>query len=116
MKKIIKKVLMESLKDKRLQQAYVYFNNYLNMLEEVVDKDGNIYLFDHDSELAKVIIEKYNLRCKFSRFIWVELSKEFSLEDNEIKSLITNWVEDTYKLKDVYTEDMAWWKFPYKKI
>ena len=104
MKKIIKKVLIETLEDKKLQMAYVYLSNYLNSLEEFVDKKNDIiYLHEHGDEYAKVCIDKKYSECLVRWLFWDKFSKEFSLQGSEVELLINIWVENTYKLKGINT-------------
>ena len=103
MKKIIKKVLMENLEDKKLQMAYVYLSNYLNSLEEVIKDNGRIYLRESGDRYGMVLIWKKLSKCWVDRDFWDKFSEEFSLQDNEVQSIITRWVEDTYKLKGIDT-------------
>ena len=39
--------------------------------------------------------------------IWKDLRNTFSLEDDEIQSIISKWVEETYKLRGVTPIDMS---------
>ena len=104
MKKIIKKVIKETLEDKRLQMAYVYFSNYMDSLEEVVVVEyGDIYLRESGDRYAKVWIRDNVLQCWVNYNFWKEFSDKFSLEGHEVESLITYWVEKTYQLKYVIT-------------
>jgi len=103
MKDIIKRVLTETIEDKKLQMAYVYLGNYMNTLEEVVKDNGDILLRDSGDGFFKVLIEKKPSKCWVIYSFWKEFSELFSLQRNEIKSLITIWVENTYQLKDIYT-------------
>ena len=103
MKKIIKKILMETIKDKKLQMAYVYLSNYMNSLEEFVDDTDEIYLYEYGDVFGKFLIDKKRSKCWVSNDLWTEFSDEFSLQDNEVKSIISRCVEDTYKLKGIDT-------------
>ena len=97
-----KKILNETIDDSRLKGAYVWINNYLDSLEEFVHKDtGNIYLREYGDEYFTVsIIKKYD-KCWVDPLFWNKFSKEFSLQGNEVKLLMTIWVEDTYGLKGI---------------
>jgi len=91
--------------DKRLMVASVYLNLYLNSLEEVVNKKtGNIYLHESGDEYPIFLIWKKSSKCWVERSFWDKFSEEFSLQDNEVKLIITRWVENTYKLKGIDTE------------
>jgi len=106
MKKLIKKVLIETLEDKKLQMAYVYLINYLNSLEEFVDDNGNIFFREYGSELNDVLIKKNELKCLVSFSFWKEFSQFFSLKQDEVKSVIIKWVENNYNLKNVYIDQV----------
>ena len=112
MKKIIKKVLMENLEDKKLQMAYVYLSNYLNSLEEVIKDDGRIYLCESGDRYGMVLIDKKSSNCLVNWLFWNNFSEEFYLQDNEVQSIITRWVEDTYKLKGVDTRYKSRYALP----
>ena len=103
MKDIIKRVLTETIEDKKLQMAYVYFSNYMNTLEEVVKDNGDILLRDSGDGFFKVLINKKLSRCFVSVSFWNQFSKKFSLEYNELQSIITRWVKDAYQFKRINT-------------
>ena len=85
--------------NKRLMAASVYLNLYMGMLEEFVDKsDGDIYLHEYGNRYAMFWIRKKFSKCWVDRSFWDKFSEEFSLQENEIQSIITRWVKDTYKL------------------
>ena len=92
--------------DKRLMAASVYINLYLNSLEEVIKDDRRIYLHEYGDRYGMVLIWKKLSKCWVDRDFWDKFSEEFSLQDNEVESIITRWVENTYKLKGVDTEDV----------
>ena len=89
--------------NKRLMAASVYLNLYMDTLEEVAGEDGDIYLRESGDRYGKVLIDKKSSDCLVNRSFWVKFSEEFSLQYNEVQSIITRWVEDTYKLKGIDT-------------
>ena len=89
--------------DKRLMVASVYFNLYMDTLEEFVDFVGDIYFREFGDEYAKVCIVKEDSICWVAKSFWDEFSEEFSLQKNEVQSIINKWVEDTYYLKGIHT-------------
>ena len=101
------KTQLKDNEDKRLMVASVYLNLYLNSLEEFIDKEtGNIYFREYGNNM--VLIWKKSSKCWVDRDFWDKFSEEFSLQDNEVESIITRWVENTYKLKGV---DTSWGYF-----
>ena len=97
---------MDQLKNdegKKLMAASVYINLYLNSLDEVVKDNGRIYLRESGDRYGMVLIDKKSSNCLVNRSFWDKFSDEFSLQDNEVQSIITRWVEDTYKLKGIDT-------------
>jgi len=114
MRKTIKKILMETIKDKKLQMAYVYLSNYMmtqEEVEEVVDYYGYdtkvIYLREprpsYRNPYTMVSISKEYSECWVGREFWREFSDYFSLNATETQLVITKWVEDTYGLKGIHT-------------
>ena len=99
MKKIIKKVLSETLEDKRLQIAYVYLCNYIDTLEKYVREDGDIYFYESGDRYAKVWIWNRMFQCWVDRSFCKEFCELFSLHDTEFESLITKLLDDEYDLK-----------------
>jgi len=89
--------------DKRLMAASVYLNLYLNSLEEVVKDNGDIHLRESGNINTIFLIREKSSKCWVDMSFWSKFSKEFSLQDNEVKSIITRWVEDTFKLKGIHT-------------
>ena len=85
--------------DKRLIAANTYFHLFMDSLEEVVKDNGRIYLRESGDRYGMVLIDKKSSNCLVNWSFWVKFSEEFSLQDNEVQSIITRWVEDTYKLK-----------------
>ena len=96
MKKIIKKVLKETLNDKNLQIAYVYFSNYMSTLEEVVKDNGDIYLREYGDIYAKARIQKSDLEFRLVWPLWDDLSELFFLKESDIRLIIKKWVENNY--------------------
>ena len=107
MKKLIKNVLNKlnnhNNENNKLMVASVYLNLYVSTLEEVVKDDGDIYLHESGEIYAKIWIQKKHSKCYVDHYFWKEFSELFSLQDNQVKSIITRWVEDTYKLTGIYT-------------
>ena len=89
--------------DKKLVAINTYLNLFLGNLEEVVKKNGYIYLHELGDKYAKVLIQKKYSNCWVDYDFWNEFSDLFSLEFSEAQSFITRWVEDTYQLKRIYT-------------
>ena len=101
----MKKKLKESNEEKKLIAASFYFNLYMDTLEEVVDKDsGDIFFREYGYINCNLWIEKKRSKCWVVNSFWKKFSELFSLELNEIQSLITRWVEDTYQLRGIETE------------
>ena len=101
----MKKILMENIDDKKLNVMTLWFNLYVNTLDEVVIDDGNKTYFREDGDVfGMILINKTMLYCWVNWKLWNKLSDMFSLEYDETKSFITKWVEDTYHLKgiDIY--------------
>jgi len=99
----MKKQLKESDEDKKLIAANIYFNLYMDTLEEVVKDNGDIYLRESGDRYAKVSIKKKSFKCWVEYSFWTEFSELFSLEYREAQSFITRWIEDTYRLKGIDT-------------
>jgi len=99
MKKIVKRVLMETLTDKKLRQAYVYLSNYMGTLNDIVDGNGDIILYEPGNRYTKFWIQKRTFICRVATSFYIKFSDEFSLNDTEIQFLISKWIEDTYQLK-----------------
>ena len=113
MRKIIKKILNETIDETRLKGAYVWINNYLDSLEEFVDDRGNIHLFKQGNKLSDVLIKTNSNECWVGNVLWNELSQHFLLDDFEVDRLVSDWVEYTYKMKGVKT--MKWGIVTYNK-
>ena len=99
MKKIIKKVLKETLEDKKLREITVRFNNYVKKLEERVGQNG-ILLISQTGKDVKIWIRINKLDCIVDETLWDKLSMVFNLSNDEIKLFLSNWIEDTYGFKD----------------
>ena len=113
MNKIIKKILKETLEDKRLQMVYVYFSTYISTLEEIVRDNGRIFLREYGDKHAKVCVLKQDSICCVDWKFWNEFSEKFSLRYDDLQSIINKWVENTYQLTDVDTfpEGAVWRKY-----
>ena len=94
---------LKNNEDKRLIAANTYFHLYMDSLEEVIKDDGRIYFCEYGYDYVKVCIIKNESKCWVDYYFWKEFSELFSLQDNQVKSIITRWVEDTYKLTGIYT-------------
>jgi len=103
MKKIIKKILTETLEDKKLQMAYVYLSNYMSTLAKFVDDNDDIHLREYRNQYDTVLIQKKSSRCWVEWQFWAKFSKEFSLDYEETQFVITTWAENTYELNNVFT-------------
>ena len=111
MKKVLKKVLKEALDDRKLRAMTVWFNNYVDMLEEFVDENGNIYLYASNGDIEITIEEDYGLfYCWVYHNLWVKFCEEFSLKDIEVKSFIKKWGEDVYQIKFINTYYLGYTK------
>ena len=99
----MKKQLKDSNEDKKLTAANIYLNLYMNTLEEVVKYDGRIYLREYGYEYSKVCIIKKESKCWVDWGFWQKFSELFSLQYNDVQSIITEWVEDTYQLEGIHT-------------
>ena len=109
--------MKETIEDKKFIAASVYLNLYLNSLEEIVNDNGGIYLSESDDRYAKVCIFKKDSECLVDWSFWYKFSKEFSLQESELKLLITKWIGDTYGLKSIHTflcllSKRRWFKIP----
>jgi len=82
----------------------VWFDNYVDTLEEFVDENGNIFLSEYGNKFPEIKIKKNELYCLVHDKLWDKFSEVFSLYDNETESFITRWVEDTYQLKGIDTD------------
>ena len=107
MKEKIKKVLIETLEDKKLQMVYVYFSNYMGTLKKFVDDKGEINFYESGDKYAKIWIRKESSRCWVSLSFCAQISTSFSLEYNETLSIINIWVENNYQLKGIDTQIWA---------
>ena len=105
MKKIIKKVIKETIEDKRLRAAYVWFSVHMDNLEEIVKNRNTIQFREYGHEYVKVAILKNDLKCWVTSSIWINLAKEYSLDTDEIKLVVSKWVEHRYRLKDINVRD-----------
>jgi len=99
----MKKQLKESNEDKKLTAANIYLNLYMNTLEEIINDNGRIYLREYGDEYSKVCIIKKESKCWIDYDFWREFSELFSLQYNDIQSIITKWVEDTYQLEGIHS-------------
>ena len=89
--------------DKKLMAASVYLNLYMDTVEEVVKDNGDIHLHESGDINTIFLIREKSSKCWVDMSFWGKFSKEFSLQDNEVKLIITRWVEDTYQLKGIHT-------------
>ena len=118
MRKTIKKILMETIKDKKLLMAYVYFSNYMSILNEIVDdENGRIYLREDRNEYAKICIVKNRRECVVDWQFWIKFSRQFYLEENETQQILRKWIEVTYGLEGFYaswgySNPSLWLKIP----
>jgi hypothetical protein len=101
MKYIITESKLENVAIKYLNKVYGDLEEYKT--DEHPDsvffvKDKKIYM-EQDLENDDLWIDYYT--------IWKDLRNTFLLEDNEIKSIISKWVEETYKLRGVTPIDMS---------
>ena len=97
----MKKQLKISDEDKKLIAATAYYNLCIDMLEEFVGDDGNIFLSEYGDMYFKIWIEIKSSQCWVVRSFWREFNNLFSLSIDESKSIISRWVEDTYQLKGI---------------
>ena len=96
--------MKKTIEESKLKAMTVWFNNYMNILEEFVDKyTGDIYLREYGDIYVKVWIQKKYSICWVDFDFWEEFSELFSLEFSDTQSFITRWVEDTYQLKGIDT-------------
>ena len=94
---------LKDIEDKRLMGANVYLNLYVSTLEEFVDSDGDIHLAEFNDNLDRIFILKEELICFVEPNFWDYFSDFFKLNDNEIRLLISKWVENTYNLNGINT-------------
>ena len=94
----MEKKLKESDEVKKLIAANIYFNLYMDSLEEVVKDDGEIYLREYGDKYVKITIIKKEFKCWVDFDFWDEFSQLFSLQNDDVNSIISKWVEDTYRL------------------
>ena len=106
----MKKQLKESDEDKKLIAANIYFNLYMDTLEEVVKDNGDIYLRESGDRYAKIWIQKKRSKCWVYYGFWEEFSELFSLKYHEVQSIITRWVEDNYRLNGIDTSRFGFTK------
>ena len=95
MKYIITESKLENVAIKYLNKVYGDLEEYKT--DEHPDsvffvKDKKIYM-EQDLENDDLWIDYYT--------IWSDLENTFLLEDDEIQSIISKWVEETYKLRGV---------------
>jgi len=81
------------------QVAIKYLNNFYGDLEEYrTDKRPNSVFFVKDDKVyMEQDLERERLFVNYDT-IWSDLKTIFSLENPEIVSIISKWVEDTYNL------------------
>jgi hypothetical protein len=100
MKYIITESKLEQVVIKYLNKFYGDFEEYRT--DEVPDsvffvKGKKIYM-EQKLESGRLYVDYYT--------IWTDLKTIFSLETPEIQSIITKWVEETYKLRGVTTHNL----------
>jgi hypothetical protein len=94
--------------ESKLEQVVIkYLNKFYGDLEEYrVTKYPNTLLFIKGGKVyMKQNLKNGGLWVDYNT-IWSDLETIFSLEIPEIKSIITKWVEETYKLRGVTPEIM----------
>ena len=94
----------KNINDRKLRAMTVWFDTYVNMLDEVVDENGDIYLREYSDKYYEIYIDKNRLNCWVKRDLWYNFSYVFSLQDNDVESFIMKWVENTYQLKGIHTD------------
>ena len=79
-----------------------YLNNEYGDLEEYTrEKNPNsVYLVKDKKVYMEYELKSGDLWVDY-RTIWIDLKNIFGLKDSEIEHIITKWVEETYKLRDV---------------
>ena len=93
----MRKKLIVSEDDKRLMAAQVLCVNIINLLDEVVDENGNIGLYDNDNEFPELYIEKDG-NCWVDIEFLKDLATEFDIDELYLKHRIITWVENTYQI------------------
>ena len=101
--RIVRKVISES-SDDISPDLYRRFDKYMKHYQKFTSENGDIYLHKPGAEYAEFLIDNY------AKYCWVDFFYEFkqicdifSLEEIDAKKLISRWVEDTFKLKGIYT-------------
>jgi len=69
-----------------------------------IEKDTNIYFLDsEDDEYAQIRYDKSDGWCYINYDLIKEISSLFSLEDDDSKEVIGEWVENTLQVEVTYT-------------
>jgi hypothetical protein len=103
--------------ESKIEQVVIkYLNKMYGDLEEYRTDDYPDSLFFVKDKKPYMVQDLYNGYLWIDYFkIWKDLENTFSLEHNDIQSIIKKWVEETYKLRDVTSFELepyldTWWK------
>ena len=92
--------------ENKLERAVIHYLNemYGDLEEYTTDEypDSVFYVKDNKVYMEQVLNMDWLHVDYFT--IWKDLKDIFSLEDEDISHIITKWVEETYKLRDVTPE------------
>ena len=92
--------MVKNLSNKEFNAIYSYIDLYMDTLEKF-DHGNVIYLREYLEEYYVILIEKKRSKCWVSESLWDKLSDLFSLSFDESKLIISKWVENNYKLKNI---------------
>ena len=92
--------------ENKLEKAIIHFLNkgYGDLTEYRTDKypDSIFYMKDNKVYMEQDV-ENKKLWVDYDT-IWVDLIMWFSLKHNDIQSVITKWVEETYNIRGITPE------------
>ena len=97
---IFKKILNETLDKKRFKGAYVWFNNYVSTLDELVDEHGNTFFYKKGKNHGEVSIENEKY-CWVSWKLHNKFTNYFDLDYEEFQLIVSEWVENNFRIKNV---------------
>jgi len=98
--------------ESKLEEVIIkYLNKFYGDLEKYkTTKFPDTILFTKDKKVyMRQNLKNGRLWVDYNT-IWSDLETIFSLENPEIKSIITKWVEETYKLRGVTPNNMLQYK------
>jgi len=95
-----KKFLNDSIEDKRLRLAYVWFATYMNLYDTINKPNGDIYFHNLGDNFWIVWVRYKEKICMVNWGLWRDLIKEYSLNHSEIEQIVSIWLKNKLGLLD----------------